>query len=206
MAHKIIFNVEKASLEDVAGIHIALKQNLLEIRDFHQIKKKERQKLEKQGFLRREVGIEYYNNLIRDSNSQIYIAKDMNGNIIGFATIYIKKYDILKVRDIIGDLSFKDDRTRELLLNNDTEFAYLDQIGIIPEFKRKGVGTAIFQKVLKSIHTPIVAFIVEKPLFNKASIYWHESNGFEFSGVSNGTYKGKKFKFQIFIHWNDKKT
>lgn len=206
MPHKITFNVEKASVEDVAGIHIALKQNLLEVRDFHLIKKKKRQKLEKQGFLRREVGIKYYNNLIRDSNSQIYVAKDKNGNIIGFVTIFRKKYDILKVRDSLGNLSFKDDRTKELLLNKGTEFAYLDQISILPEFKRKGVGTAIFQKVIKSIDTPIVAFIVEKPLFNKASIYWHESNGFEFSGISNGEYKGKKFKFQIFIHWNDKKT
>ena len=58
--------------------------------------------------------------------------------------------------------------------NESTEFAYLDQVSILPEFKRKGVGTAIFQKALLKLDSPVVAFIVEKPLFNKASIYWHE--------------------------------
>ena len=204
MTQKLTINVVNASLEDASGIHNALKQNLVEIRDIDEIKKKERKELEDKGFLRKEVGIEYYENLIKDFDTQIYIAKDSSGNIIGFASIHRKKYDIIKVRDVIGNLSFEDDRTKELLLNKDTEFAYLDQISILPEFKRKGVATAIFEKALIEVDTPIVAFIVEKPLFNKASIYWHENNGFEFSAISDGEYKGKTFKFQIFIHWNEK--
>ncbi len=204
MTQKLTINVVNASLEDASGIHNALKQNLVEIRDIDEIKKKERKELEDKGFLRKEVGIEYYENLIKDFDTQIYIAKDSSGNIIGFASIHRKKYDIIKVRDVIGNLSFEDDRTKELLLNKDTEFAYLDQISILPEFKRKGVATAIFEKALIEVDTPIVAFIVEKPLFNKASIYWHENNGFEFSAISDGEYKGKTFKFQIFVHWNKK--
>ena len=204
MTQKLTINVVNASLDDASGIHNALKQNLVEIRDIDEIKKKERKELEDKGFLRKEVGIEYYENLIKDFDTQIYIAKDSSGNIIGFASIHRKKYDIIKVRDVIGNLSFEDDRTKELLLNKDTEFAYLDQISILPEFKRKGVATAIFEKALIEVDTPIVAFIVEKPLFNKASIYWHENNGFEFSAISDGEYKGKTFKFQIFVHWNKK--
>ena len=96
------------------------------------------------------------------------------------------------MRDAIGSLSFKNKKTKDLLLNENTEFAYLDQVSILPEYKRKGVGTAIFQKGLLKINTPVVAFIVEKPLFNKAS------------AISNGEYIGKAFKFQIFIHWNQK--
>ena len=204
MTQKLTINVVNASLEDASGIHNALKQNLVEIRDIDEIKKKERKELEDKGFLRKEVGIEYYENLIKDSDTQIYVAKDNGGNIIGFASVHRKKYDIIKVRDVIGNLSFEDDRTKELLLNENTEFTYLDQISILPEYKRKGVGTAIFKKVLIELDTPIVAFIVEKPLFNKASIYWHENNGFEFSAISDGEYKGKTFKFQIFVHWNKK--
>jgi len=204
MTQKLTINVVNASLDDASGIHNALKQNLVEIRDIDEIKKKERKELEDKGFLRKEVGIGYYENLIKDSDTQIYVAKDNCGNIVGFASIHRKKYDIIKVRDVIGNLSFEDDRTKELLLNKDTEFAYLDQISILPEFKRKGVATAIFKKTLIEVDTPIVAFIVEKPLFNKASIYWHENNGFEFSAISDGEYKGKTFKFQIFIHWNEK--
>jgi ribosomal protein S18 acetylase RimI-like enzyme len=204
MAKKLSFNVNIASLEDSTGIHYALKQNLVEIRDLDEIPKKQKEELEDKGFLRKEVGIDYYENLIKDPNILIYIAKDLTGNILGFASIHKKKYDIIKVRDVIGNLSFENDKTKELLLNDDTEFAYLDQISILPEHKRKGIATAIFQKALSGIQTPIVAFIVEKPLFNKASVYWHENNGFEFSAISDGEYKGKKFKFQIFVHWNEK--
>ncbi|MFW9969343.1 MAG: GNAT family N-acetyltransferase, partial [Candidatus Odinarchaeota archaeon] len=166
--------------------------------------KKEKQELESHGFLRKDVGIEYFKNLIKDINTQIYVAKDNNGNVIGFASIHKKKFDIINVRDVIGNLLFENDEIKELLLNTNTEFAYLDQISIMPEFKRRGIANAIFQKVLVDIDTPIVAFIVEEPIFNKASIYWHDKNGFKFSGISVGEYKGIRFKFQIFINWNKK--
>jgi len=200
------FNIEIliANLKDASGIDKALKQNLIEIRDFDEITKKQKKELEDQGFLRKEAGIEYYQSLINDPNTSIYIAKDNNGNIVGFASLYKKRFNIIKVRDVLGNLTFEDDRIKELLLNEDTEFAYLDQISILPQYKRKGVGSAIFKKALMEVDTPIVAFIVEKPLFNKASVYWHEYNGFDFSGISEGEYRGKAFKFQIFIHWNKK--
>jgi ribosomal protein S18 acetylase RimI-like enzyme len=190
-------------LKDAPEIHNALKQNLVEIREVDEITKKKKKELEDQGFLRKEVGIEYYENLIRDPNIDIYIAKDKKGNLIGFASIHNKKYDIVKVRDGVGKLSIEDDRAKDLLLNEKVEFTYLDQISILPEYKRKGIGTALFKKALKNIKSPIVAFIVEKPLFNRASLDWHNYNGFTFSGISEGEYKGKAFKYQILIHWNE---
>ncbi|MFX0008040.1 MAG: GNAT family N-acetyltransferase [Promethearchaeota archaeon] len=202
MVKKLTFNVSIARFEDSPGIYNVFKQNLVEIRDLDETIQEQKKELENQGFLRKEVGIGYYENLINGPNTQIFVAKDQEGNILGFASFYIKKYDIIKVRDVIGNLSFENNRTKDLLLNNDTEFAYLDQISLLPEYKRKGIATSIFKKALLEINTPIVAFIVEKPLFNKASIYWHKHNGFEFSAISDGEYKDKKFKFQIFIHWN----
>lgn len=204
MAKKLSINVNIARLEDSPGIHNALKKNLVEIRDLDEITQEQKEELEDKGFLRKEVGIEYYEDLIKDPNTQIYVAKNGSGNIIGFASIHNKKFDIAKVRDVIGNLTFENDKTKDLLLNDKIEFTYLDQISIFPEYKRKGIATAIFKKALPEIQTPIVAFIVEKPLFNKASIYWHEKNGFEFSAISDGEYKGKTFKFQIFVHWNKK--
>jgi len=196
--------VKIASLEDAEGIINALKQNLIEIRDVDDIPKKKVKKLEEEGFLRKEVPIEYYQGLIEDPDIDIYIAINDLGKIIGFISIHRKKYNIVKVRDVIGKLSFENKKTNDLLLNEKTEFAYLDQVSILPEFKRKGVGTMMYQEALLKIATPVVAFIVEKPIFNKASVYWHEHNGFEFSAISNGDYKGKEFKFQIFIHWDQK--
>jgi len=197
-------SIEIASLEDAEGILNALKQNLIEIRDVDELSQKQRQRLEEVGFLRKEVDIEYYKGLIKDPDIDVYVAKSDNGKIIGFASIHKKKFNIIKVRDVIGNLSFENKKTNDLLLNETTEFAYLDQMSILPEYKRKGLGTTIFREALLNLKTPIVAFIVEKPLFNKASIYWHEHNGFEFSALSYGEYKGKDFKFQIFIHWNNK--
>lgn len=197
-------NVKIADIEDAEGILKALKQNLIEIREIDEISQEERKRLEDEGFLRKEVPIEYYIDLIKDPNVDIYVGKNEEGKIIGFASIHRKKYDIVKVRDVIGELSFENERSKELLLDTNTEFAYLDQLSILPELKRKGIGSVIFQQALSNIETPIVAFIVEKPIFNKASLYWHEHNGFEFSAISGGEYKGKEFKFQIFIHWNKK--
>ena len=194
--------VKIASLEDAEGILNALKQNLIEIRDVDDIPQKQVKKLEEKGFLRKEVTIEYYQELIEDPDIDIYVAENEAGNTIGFISIHRNKYNIVKVRDVIGNLSFENKKAKDLLLNENTEFAYLDQVSILPEYKRKGVGTTMYQEALLKITTPVVAFIVEKPIFNKASVYWHEHNGFELSAMSDGEYKGKAFKFQIFIHWN----
>jgi len=203
MTEKIDINVGVATIEDAQGILNALKQNLIEIRDVDEISQKQRKILEDEGFLRKEVDIEYYKNLIKDPYTDIYIAKNNEGTIIGFASIHRKKYDIVKVRDVVGNLSFENEKTKELLLNQEIEFAYLDQISILPEYKRKGVGTVIFQENLLKLDTPVVAFVVEKPLFNKASVYWHERNGFTLEAISDGEYKGKSFKFLIYVNWNN---
>jgi len=194
--------VQIASIEDAEGILIALKQNLIEIRDVDEISQKHRKKLEDEGFLRKEVDIDYYRTLIEDPYIDIYVAKNNAGTIIGFASIHRKKFDIIKVRDVVGNLTFENEGTKELLLNEDIEFAYLDQVSILPEYKRRGVGTVIFQKALLQLDTPIVAFIVEKPIYNKASVYWHERNGFKLEAISDGEYKGKSFKFLIYVNWN----
>ena len=205
MTQKSTIKVETANIEDAEGILNALKQNLIEIRDIDEISKKQRKGLEERGFLRKEVEVEYYIELIEDPNTEIFTAKNNTGIIIGFASIHRKKYDIIKVRDVIGNLSFENEKTKDLLLNEEIEFAYLDQVSILPEYKRKGVGTLIFQKALLTINTPIVAFIVEKPLFNKASAYWHEHNGFKLEAISDGEYKEKSFKFLIYVNWNTTK-
>ncbi len=204
MTQKFRTNIEIACLEDAIGIYRAFMPNLVDIRDIDQISERKKRKLEEVGFLRKEVDLDYYIRLINDPISDIFVAKINTGTVIGFASIYRKISNIVKVRDVIGSLSFENERTRDLLLDEKNEFTYLDQINILPEYKHNGVGTAIFQKILFGLDTPVVAFIVEKPIFNKASIFWHEYNGFEFSAISSGRYKEKEFKFQIFVNWNKK--
>ena len=183
--------VQIASLRDSSGIHNALKQNLIEIRDFDEITEEQRKELENRGFLRKEVDEDFYVQLIQDVNKKIYVAKNKRGDVIGFASIYNNENNIKTIRKTLQNLYIKDKEILDLLVNEKREFAYLDQISIVPEFKRKGVGTTILEKALVEINIPLVAFIVKLPLMNKASALWHEHFGFE--------YKGEKFEWLIYI-------
>ena len=196
--------IEIANLEDVIDILNIVKQNLIQVRDINRISEESKRELEEQGFLRKEIDKEYFENLITNSNSDIYIAKNKDNNIIGFASFHKKNYNIEKVRDITGNFFLKNDLTKELFHNDTKAFAYLEQISVLPEYKSQGIGTAIFQTILSKIDYPIVAFIVEKPILNKASREWHIYNGFEFVGTNISEYKGMDFKFQIFVNWNKK--
>ena len=195
--------VEVASLEDAPGVYSALKQNLIEIRDFDKIPKKQRIYLKDHGFLRKEVDVEYYERLIEDPNTDIYVAKNKSGDIIAFASIHKNKFNIYNFRTTLDNLYVDNKKIKELLTDEETKFVYLDQISVFLEYKRKGVATTILKKILTDVNLPIVAFIVDLPLANKASSYWHENNNFELGATCDGEYKGKKFQWSIYIHWND---
>ena len=201
-SQKIDVIVEIAKSKDALGVYNALKENLIEIHDFDKISKKQRKYLENRGFLRKEVDIKYYKELIEDQKCDIYIAKNINGDIIGFASIHKNKYNIANFRTTLDNLYTDDKNIEELLTSKEKKFAYLDQISIIPDYQRKGVGIAILNQILANTGVPIVAFIVEIPLANKASALWHEYNGFELAATCDGIYKEKKFQWWIYIHWN----
>ncbi len=201
-SQKIDVIVEIAKSKDALGVYNALKENLIEIHDFDKISKKQRKYLENRGFLRKEVDIEYYKELIEDPNCDIYVAKNNNGDIIGFASTHKNKYNIANFRTTLDNLYTDDKNIEELLTSKEKKFAYLDQISIIPDYQRKGVGIAILNQILANTGVPIVAFIVEIPLANKASALWHEYNGFELVATCDGIYKEKKFQWWIYIHWN----
>lgn len=193
-----------ASIKDAGDIHNILMKNLVEIEDFDNLSKEERSNLEENGFLRKNVDVEYYKHLIDDPTVDVYIAKYKNKDIIGFATLHKDETDVKSVRDTTISLHIEDDLTKELLTSKNKKFAYLDQIGIIPKFQRKKIGTAILNKALEELEDPIVAFIVKVPITNKASAFWHEQNGFTLAATCNGAYKGKTFEWWIYIHWNRK--
>jgi ribosomal protein S18 acetylase RimI-like enzyme len=198
--------VHLATLEDVSGIHKALLKNLIEVRDVNDLTQEERKNLEEQGFLRKEVKKEYYAKLIENPECDIYVAKDTENDIIGFASIHKNKFNIRKFRKTLRNLYTDDKKVKALLLDNDKFFGYLDQVSIIPEYQRKGVGAAIMKKIFKEIGMAIVSFIVKVPLANKASAYWHEKLGFKIEATCDGKYKGEDFEWWVYINWNLNKT
>ncbi|MFX0026865.1 MAG: GNAT family N-acetyltransferase [Candidatus Hermodarchaeota archaeon] len=196
--------ISLASIKDAGGIHRVLMKNLVEIENFDDLSEEERVRLEKKGFLRKKVDVEYYENLIEDPTVDVYIAKYKYKNVIGFATLYKDETDVKFVRDTSINLHIEDALAKNLLTSKNKKFAYLDQISIIPKFQRKKIGTAILNKALEELADPIVSFIVKVPIANKASVYWHEQNGFKLTGTCDGAYKGKTFEWSIYIHWNKK--
>lgn len=191
-----------ADLQDAEGVYTALLHNLVEIDDFNKLSAEKRKKLEEDGFLRKKVDVEYYKDLIKNPTVDVYIAKNKNGEICGFATLHKNEYDVKNVRDTPINLQIDDVLTEELLTSKINKFTYLDQISIIPKYQRKGIGAAILNKALEELKDPMVSFIVKVPLANKASAYWHEKNGFKLAATCNGTYKGVTFEWLIYIHWN----
>lgn len=196
--------VERATLDDVSEIFNVLKQNLIEIRDFKKIPKKIRKEYEQNGFLRKEVDEKSYKDLIQDDLWDIYVAKNNEGEILGFASIHKDRYNVKNFRSTLDNLYITDNKIEEFLTKESSRFAYLEQISILPKYKRKGVGSAIISKALANIRNPIIAFIVERPLANKASVIWHEKCGFKLVGTCDGFYKGETFEWKIFINWNKK--
>jgi GNAT superfamily N-acetyltransferase len=197
--------VSKAVSADSKGIHEALVKNLIKIENFDEISEKRKKILKKEGFLRKEVQENYYSDLIRDPNCEIYVAKDGAGKVIGFASFHLNKSNIWSLRSTLKNLYVDDNEDLALLTDENTNFIYLDQISVIPSYKRKGIGSAIFNEASSILNDSIISFVVKLPLPNSASIYWHERNDFKTIGTGDGFYKKKKFEWLIFLHRYHKK-
>jgi ribosomal protein S18 acetylase RimI-like enzyme len=194
------FEVSKAVLTDSKGIHDTLLKNLIKIEDFDEISEKEKKKLKNEGFLRKEVEEKYYFDLIKDPGCEIYLAKEETGKIIGFASFHLNKSNIFSVRSTLSNLYVENNADLRLLTDKTTNFIYLDQISVIPSYKRKGIGSAILNEASRILRDNIIAFVVKSPLANKASTEWHKRNGFKSIGTSKGFYKGKTLECWIFLH------
>lgn len=194
------YEVSVADPSDAEGIYKALKSNLVEIKDVDSLSEDQIRDLEQKGFLRKEVDIQYYRKLIKDRKTDIYIAKSKDWGILGFASIHKEQVNIYELRCTLETLDIKNPDYKDLLVNEKTKFIYLDQISVLNEYKRIGIASKLMKAILKDNLEPIVAFIVKKPLNNKASALWHEYNSFELIGTADGRYKSKQFQWNIYIH------
>jgi len=197
------YKVLIADPSDAEGIYNALKSSLVEIEDVDSLSEEKIRGLEQNGFLRKEVDIQYYINLIKDHKTDIYIAKSKDLEILGFASIHKEQNDIYELRSTLETLYIDNQYNKDLLVNKETKFIYLDQISILTKYKRMGIASTLMKQILNDNSDPIVAFIVKMPLHNKASAFWHEYNGFELVGTADGHYKSKLFQWYIYIHWNN---
>ncbi|QEE16863.1 GNAT family N-acetyltransferase [Promethearchaeum syntrophicum] len=193
------FLVSKANEEDSSGIHKILIKNLIEVKDVKSLTPKEKKLLKEHGFLRKEVPESYYLGLIKDSEVDIYIAKNLKNEIIGFASFHLNKADIRKFRSSVEKIDATSPENLDILTNSENKFIYLDQIAVDPKYHRSGIGKLIFQKALQNFTKPIVSFIVKIPLDNLASAKWHERVGFTQIAQVEGNYKETKFNWCVYL-------
>jgi ribosomal protein S18 acetylase RimI-like enzyme len=190
--------ITKAKPEDSTGIHKLLVKNLIEVQDVKELTPDRRHTLETEGFLRKEVSEEYYADLIKNPDVDIFIAKNSE-EIMGFATFHLKKFDVRIFRTTLENLDIQNTDILELLTMSNRTFVYLDQVSIDPKYQRQGVGRALIQHVIPLITAPMVSFIVKEPLANLASSRWHEKVGFKLVGLANGSYKNVSFEWEIYL-------
>ena len=130
------FSITKATLGHSKNIHDLLLKNLVEIEDVKKLSAARRTTLETEGFLRKEVTEEYYRDLIKNPDVDIFIAKH-KGDIIGFATFHLKKSDVRIFRTTLQGLDIQNTEILELLTMADRTFVYLDQVSIDPKYRRQ---------------------------------------------------------------------
>ncbi|MHA1679070.1 MAG: GNAT family N-acetyltransferase [Promethearchaeota archaeon] len=194
--------IRLANLNDIDRIHEILLKNIVNIKNVGKISAKQKILLENTGFLRKEVDKSFYRYLIETLDCDIYVALNKKENVIAFASLYKNQSNIKKLRDSLNNLNVND-KAREVLLNETKTFSYLDQISVLPDLKRKRIGTALIKHIIHDTNKPIVAFVLKRPLANKASAFWHEFNGFKLVGTCDGTYKEKNLEWWVYIHWNN---
>ncbi|MBD3215578.1 MAG: GNAT family N-acetyltransferase [Candidatus Lokiarchaeota archaeon] len=201
------------TIDDVPAIHSILKRSLLDVQDIDELSTEGRNYFEERGFLRKEVPPSFYRERIEDENSAIYVLKEYvegeihnnieesrkNTIILGFASIYKSKSNVYEFRSTLKELFPKTEEIKDLLTNPSSYFLYLDQIAVLPEYQRNNVATQLLQAIEDDTDLPIVAFVVTKPLMNKASIRWHEKNGFILAASCNGEYKDEKLEWNIYL-------
>lgn len=71
------------------------------------------------------------------------------------------------------------------------DFAYVDRVIINPEFRRKGIASALYKELFaRTPNIPTVCEVAIKPDENSESIPFHE--GFSFLGIGEFSANGKK--------------
>jgi len=115
---EVTYHIIIAELSDAKGIHTALKSNLVEIEDISKISDEKRRELEENGFLRIEADMIYYQKLIKDKKTDIYVAKTKNEEILGFISIHKNQMDIKTLRSTLNNLYIKNQRIAHLLTSD----------------------------------------------------------------------------------------
>jgi len=109
-------------------------------------------------FKKNPINHDYIKNMIEAKDSDIFIAEE-NDKIIGYCIIYIRKY---KDHEIFEDM----------------ENIEIDEMCISENFRKKGIGKKLFEKV-KSFGKEINAKSIELMVwdFNKDATYFYEKLG-----------------------------
>ncbi len=72
-----------------------------------------------------------------------------------------------------------------------TNFIFIDQIGVLPDYQRQGVGRELYEELIKNEKRRILLDIIIEPR-NQQSISFHEAIGFKSTGYITPWKNGSK--------------
>lgn len=166
-----------------------LNERLLTKKDIKKLNKDQKEKLEEMGFVIGEHSLQDLEGWIANVENHIIIAEknnSKNGKIMGFCLLLGTEEIKQKVRKYGKDVIFEKPEYKNTIFKED--LLYLIQIGVAKKFSNLGVGSRILNEVFKMTNKPIVSFVVKSPIKNKASLYFHLRNKFDYFGDYIGEY------------------
>jgi len=145
----------------------------------------------KKSFMISPLSTDQINQLQEEKNHTFYILRKKDDDaILGFVEISPSAdYEILKT------VHWKDNKTAEKILHpNNEQIKYIEKIAVNKNFKRMGIGKALYTNVFEANpSTSYYAFVMNKPFNNKVSLAFHKNMRFFEAGSFNASeYAGYK--------------
>lgn len=142
----------------------------------------------------RHVVEEDLNKILELNNSEAkwvgLIEKNFLQNFLNIRHFYIEENS--KMRGFLMAMKPMDDYwSKNFLWFRDryNDFVYIDRIIVNPVYRRKGIGSKLYQHLVVVGNSPLVCEVAIKP-FNEESILFHEKLGFK--SVGEFSANGKK--------------
>lgn len=147
----------------------------------------EESKAEDDGFIIGDHSVEDFSNWIASADDKIYIAIDEETQkIVGYAVLLDNEDTRSRISNYAKNMEIIVPKFEKIVKNDN--YVYLIQIAFSSGYQKQGLGSQLMRFIILKESKPIISYVMEKPLLNKPSIYFHLKNGFIVVGHYLGEY------------------
>ena len=115
-----------------------------------------------------------------DDSYMYYVLKqDETADVLGFIELSLSAGN-----DILQQVEWFDQEKKDRILAAKEKVLYIEKIAVNKEFKRHGMGAALYQHLFNELpdHS-FYAFVMQKPHRNSVSLSFHQKLGFDVAGI-----------------------